>query len=384
MKVLHVSPIAFGAEGVVGGGERYPLELARAMSPLATTRLATFGRPRRERIGDLAVHVYRPWAYVGTKRLGPVAPGLLREIAWADVVHCHQLHTFLADQCVLFGRLLGKRVFLTDHAGGDRHFNHRLRTLERATGLLLVSHFNAQGFARFAAKIRVIHGGADPERFAPRPVERRRAALYAGRLIPYKSIHLLIQGVRPQTEVRLAGEPYHADYCSHLQQLAQGRNVRFLGPVLGDGLIAEYCRAGVSVLPSNDVDLYGRRYPKSEILGLALLEAMACATPVVCSRLGGMPELVADGETGLLVPPGDSAALGEAVEALLDDSTRARRLGAAGRQRVLDRFTWRAVAERCLEAYETLGARSTPPQPAAPGPPPAPPSRAAAHEVGGG
>ncbi len=354
MNVLHVSPVAFGADGIVGGGERYAVELARAMAPLATTRLVTFGARRVERIGDLPVHVYRPWAYVGTKRLGPVAPGLLREIAWADVVHCHQLHTFLADQCVLFGRLLGKRVFLTDHAGGDRHFNYRLRTLERATGLLLVSHFNAQGFARFAPKIRVIHGGADPERFAPRAVERRRAALYTGRLIPYKSVHLLVQGVRPDTEVRLAGEPYHAEYVSYLRQLAAGRNVHFLGPVLGDALIDEYCRAAVGVLPSNDVDLYGKRYPKSEILGLVLLEAMACETPVVCTRLGGMPELVADGETGLLVPPGDAAALGAAVETLLDDPARARRLGEAGRQRVLERFTWRAVADRCLAAYETL------------------------------
>jgi glycosyltransferase involved in cell wall biosynthesis len=291
-----------------------------------------------------------------------VAPGLLREIAWADVIHCHQLHTFLADQCVLFGRLLGKRVFLTDHAGGDRHFNHRLRTLERATGLLVVSHFNARVFARFAAKTRVIHGGADPERFAPGAVERRRAALYAGRLIPYKSVHLLIEGVRAETEVRLAGEPYHPAYFAYLQQLAAGRNVHFLGPVLGDALIEEYCRAGVSVLPSNDVDCYGKRYPKSEILGLVLLEAMACETPVVCSRLGGMPELVADGETGLLVPPGDSAALGEAVEALLDDPVRARRLGQAGRERVLEQFTWRAVAERCLAAYESLSARAAPAQ----------------------
>src|SRR4051794_34368027 len=215
----------------------------RAVSVAATTRLATLGAPGVERIGDLPAHVYRPWAYVGTKRLGPVAPGLLREIAWADVVHCHQLHTFLADQCVLFGRLLGKRVFLTDHAGGDRHFNRRLRTLERATGLLLVSHFNAQGFARFAPKIRVIHGGADPERFAPRAVQRRRAALYAGRLIPYKSVHLLIQGVRLETEVRIAGELYHAEYFAYLRQLARGHNVHFLGAVLGDALINEYCRA---------------------------------------------------------------------------------------------------------------------------------------------
>src|SRR5205807_1849490 len=101
------------------------------------------------------------------------------------------------------------------------------RTVDRATGLLLVSHFNAREFAAYAAKTEVIHGGADPQRFAPRHLERRRAALYVGRLIPYKSVHLLIEGVQPTTEVRLAGEPYHAEYAAYLHQIAAGRNVHF-------------------------------------------------------------------------------------------------------------------------------------------------------------
>ena len=355
-RVLHVSPAPFGPGGVVGGGERYPLELARAMADLVDTRLATFGRPRTERIGRLDLRVYRPWTYVGAKGLGPVAPALLREIARADVVHCHQLHTFVADQCVLYGRLLRKPVFLTDHAGGDRNFSRPLRTLERATGLLLVSQHNAREFARFGQKIVVIHGGVDPERFKPRGTTRRRSVLYAGRLIPYKGLHHLIEGVRPATEVRLAGEAYHQDYARYLRQVAAGKNVHFLGPLLGDDLVEEYGAAGVSVLPSVETDIYGKRYPKSEILGLALLEAMACETPVVCTRIGGMPELVVDGETGLIVPPADSRALGEAVESVLDDPARARRLGARAREHVVERFTWRAVAERCLAAYRHLAA----------------------------
>jgi glycosyltransferase involved in cell wall biosynthesis len=363
MKVLHVSPLLFGPGGVVGGGERYALELARAMAPLTETRLVAFGAPRDERLDGLPVRVYRPPRYLGTKGLSPVAPSLAGEIARADAVHCHQMHTFLADQCVLLGRLLRKPVFLTDHAGGDRNFNRRLRTWERATGLLLVSRFNARDFGPLADRITVIHGGVDPARFAPLPGTRRaRRALYVGRLIPYKGLEYLIQGVRPETEVRLAGVGYHDDYVCHLDHLARGRNVRFLGPVLGEDLRREYGTAGALVLPSVEVDRYGKRYPKSEILGLVLLEAMACETPVVCSRIGGMPELVVDGVTGILVPPADGEGLGAAVEALLDDPARARRLGEAGRAHVLANFTWRRVAERCLAAY---GA-TPPPGPARP------------------
>lgn len=357
MTVLHVSPIAFGARGVVGGGERYPLELARAMSARVPTRLVTFGHAHQTAEGALSIRSYVPVGQVGQKGLGPIHPALAVEMAHAEVIHCHQLHTFLADQCVLLGRVLRKPVFLTDHAGGDRHFNHRLRTVEGAAGLLLVSAFNARGFAQYREKIRVIHGGVDVERFRPTGIPRRRAALYVGRLIPYKSVHTLIEAVLPETELRLAGEAYHEEYAAHLRRVAQGRNVQFLGPVHGDDLLLEYNAAGVSVLPSVETDLYGKRYPKSEILGLALLEAMACETPVVCSAIGGMPELVVDRQTGLIVPPGDLAALGGAVEALLDDSPRARAMGEAGRAHVLERFTWGHVAQRCLDAYAELGRR---------------------------
>lgn len=357
MKVLHVSPLSFGAGGVVGGGERYPLELARAMSTVVETRFVTFGAAREERDGQLAIRTYHPIGYVGSKKLGPIHPTLAVEIARADVVHCHQLHTFLADQCVLLGRILRKPVFLTDHAGGDRHLNRRLRTVEGAAGLLLVSEFNARVFRAHHGKIRVIYGGVDTERFRRSNVPRRRSALYVGRLIPYKAVHNLIAGVRRETELRIAGEAYHDEYATHLRRTAAGKNVNFLGPVHGQTLIDEYSVAGVSVLPSVETDLYGKRYPKSEILGLALLEAMACETPVVCSAIGGMPELVVDGETGIVVPPNDVSALGDAVECLLDDPARARRLGDAGRARVLERFTWAGVAARCLSAYRELAPR---------------------------
>ena len=358
MVVVHVSPIAFGGAGVVGGGERFPLELARAMSAIVPTRLVTFGEPHQSMAGALSIRSYAALGHVGTKRLGPVHPALAVELAHADVIHCHQLHTFLADQCVLLARLLRKPIFLTDHAGGDRHFNRRLRTVEGATGLLLVSEFNARGFERHRRKIRVIHGGVDTDLFLPTGAPRRRVALYVGRLIPYKAVHNLIRGVRPETEVRLAGASYHDEYVAYLRQIAAGRNVRFLGPLHGDDLLREYNAAGVSVLPSVEVDLYGKRYPKSEILGLSLLEAMACETPVVCSAIGGMPELVVDGVTGLIVPPDDAPALGAAVDRLLDDPPRARAMGQAGRAHVLERFTWRSVAERCLKAYQALGRRS--------------------------
>ena len=91
-----------------------------------------------------------------------------------------------------------------------------------------------------------------------------------------------------------------------------------------------------------------------EPLGIVNLEAMACATPVVASRVGGIPEVVDDGRTGLLVDPGDEPALAASVNALLADPSRAAAMGAAGRERAVAEFSWTTIAERTVELYRSL------------------------------
>ncbi len=108
------------------------------------------------------------------------------------------------------------------------------------------------------------------------------------------------------------------------------------------------------VLPSVEVTCYGRLMQSSELLGLSLLEAMASGTPVVASRLGGVPEIVEDGVSGYLVDPADPADLRHDLALLLGDPRRARRMGDNGRALVCERFTWDACARRCVEAYLEL------------------------------
>ena len=92
----------------------------------------------------------------------------------------------------------------------------------------------------------------------------------------------------------------------------------------------------------------------TEGLPLVLLEAMARGRPVVATPVGGTPELVTDGETGLLVPPRDPEALAEALRRVLDDPELARRLGEAGRARVAERFTAAEQEQRMLEIYDDV------------------------------
>jgi glycosyltransferase involved in cell wall biosynthesis len=92
----------------------------------------------------------------------------------------------------------------------------------------------------------------------------------------------------------------------------------------------------------------------SEGLGVAVLEAMAMGKPVVASNTGGLPEAVADGETGLLVPPGNAEALAGALLALLEDPDRAQAMGKAGRRRAVDHFDRRVIVDRMLSLYREV------------------------------
>jgi glycosyltransferase involved in cell wall biosynthesis len=365
MRVIHVAPSAFGPDGLFGGGERYPLELARALAAEVDCELVTFGRrPGRWDYGGLRVRVLRPLAWLRGHPAQPVAPLLPAALAGAEVVHAHQFRSIPTRMAAITARALGARTALTDHGLPGRAWGGLVyRLFDR---FLTVSRFSAEVLGAPPARTEVVYGGADPRRFAPEPGADRHGVLFVGRLTPHKGVDRLIRALPAGAALRIAGSEGHdprppeRDYPALLRQLASDREVTFLGPV-GEALLPELYRgAAVLALPSVDRTCYGRHVPVSELLGLTALEAMASGTPVVASRIGGLAEVVVDGETGFLVEPGDVAALADRLALLLSDRRLAARLGSGARDLVVERFTWRACAERCLAAYQAL----------APAPPP--------------
>ena len=105
------------------------------------------------------------------------------------------------------------------------------------------------------------------------------------------------------------------------------------------------------VLPSVHTTVFGEKYDIPELLGLVVIEGMACGTPAIVTDVCSLPEVVVDGETGFVVPPNDAGALRAKIRWLLEHPDDARRMGAAARRRVLDVFTWDRVVDRCLAAY---------------------------------
>jgi glycosyltransferase involved in cell wall biosynthesis len=322
--------------------------------------LVTFG-PRSGRgrePGGLHVRTLRPLAFLHGHPAHPIAPGLLATLSGADLIHSHHMRSTPGRLAALAARTRRQRTAVTDHglAGGD-WAGLLPRLFDR---FLLVSAYSARELRAPPRRTRVIYGGADPRRYAPDPAVSRDGALFVGRLTPHKGVDRLIAALPSGDRLSVAGSAGHdpappeRDYPLLLRRLAAGRDVRFLGPVPDEVLPDLYRRAVVLALPSVARTCYGRDVGVSELLGLVALEAMASGTPVVASRLGGLAEVVRHGVTGFLVEPGNVDELRERLDQLLRDRALAARLGRNARELVLDRFTWRACAERCLAAYAEL------------------------------
>lgn len=299
----------------------------------------------------------RPLTYIGGHPARPIVPSLPQALGRADIVHAHQMRSPASALAALTARVRGRRAIVTDHGLQGSEWGGILpRLYDR---YLTVSRYSAAEIRSPSEKTRVIYGGVDPVRFSPAN-GRRDGLLFVGRLTPHKGVDVLIRALPPDAVLTIVGSEGHdpdfpeRGYPALLQSLAGGRLVRFAGAVDDAQLARLYSRVVALVLPSVERTCYGRTIAVSELLGLVALEAMASGTPVIASRVGGLPEVVEDGETGFLVPPGDVVTLRQRIETVLDDRALASRMGSRARDRVLARWTWARCAERCLAAYREL------------------------------
>jgi glycosyltransferase involved in cell wall biosynthesis len=244
-------------------------------------------------------------------------------------------------------------VFASDLGGGGWSFSSRLNTYKWFHGHLHISSYSRQNAGHEGrAGAEVIYGGVDTNLFSPDPsVPREPLVVFVGRLMPHKGVNDLVEALPGGMTLELIGRPYNDRFQTDLKKLAAGKAVRFRHDCDDAAIVRAYRRAACVVLPSVYRDCYGSESRVPELLGQTLMEGMACGTPGLCTAVASLPEVVADGVTGFIVPPNDPAALRAKLVFLRDNPAAVTALGAAGRQRVLERFTWSRTVDRCLEAY---------------------------------
>ncbi|MBW3556443.1 MAG: glycosyltransferase family 4 protein [Actinobacteria bacterium] len=205
-----------------------------------------------------------------------------------------------------------------------------------------------------AERIAVVPVGVDHTRFRPlsdRPPVPGRLLTTASADVPLKGLVPLLEALakvrteRPDVHLVVIGKQRAGSRLpAVLDRLDLRRAVSFVSGVSDERIVELYAEAELAVVPS----LY-------EGFSLPAVEAMACGTPLLATTGGALPEVVGTGgDTARLVPPNDPQALAGAIVELLDDPAARERLAEGGRQRVLDRFTWRATAERTVEQYRAV------------------------------
>ena len=275
----------------------------------------------------------RPWAL--PPMVGSMAAAVRRAGRHADLVHAHWL------PAGVIAAVSGRPFVVTLH-GSDMELARRAPpaarlALGRARVVVAVSRALAEQATRLGARdVRVVPNGVALPPEVGQEAEPP-AVLFAGRLSPEKGIDDLLAAADGLPLVVAGDGPL------------RGRVPGALGFVSRDELARLYGRAAVVACPS-----------RREGLGVVCAEAMAHARPVVASAVGGLLDLVVDGETGLLVRPGDRAGLRAALERLLGDRDLRRRLGAAGRERIAALCSWDRVTEETLGAYSDALAKRGP------------------------
>ena len=206
-------------------------------------------------------------------------------------------------------------------------------------------------------KLVVVHCGVDPERFTPvdrATTDRPLEIVCVGRLVPEKGQALLVEAVAELTRrgidarLTLVGDgPSRTTIDAAVTRLGLGDRVRLIGSVGQDEILRHYARADVFCLPSF-----------AEGVPVVLMEAMATELPVVTTRIAGIPELVDDGVSGLLVRPGRVDELTDALARLGGDAELRRQLGTAGRKAVLEQFDVRDAGEQLVTVFSNVAALS--------------------------
>lgn len=348
-RVVHVSPTYFSPESVIGGGERYAEELSRALSERVPVRFVSFGpRAFRERVNEQYERVVlKSWT---RDKMTPFSPGLWREMRGARAVHCHQFNTLPTFMAAAFCRLNKVPAFVSDLGGGGWTPGYQFDINRWLAGHLPISQYAARRIPGRHDNVRVIYGGVDLATFRPRDALAHDGhVVFLGRVLEHKGIHFLIEGLPEGIPLKVIGPVGDPAYLDRLKALAGGKQVRFLHG-LTDAEVASELRSAAVLVHPTPTDAQGDA-GANELLGIAVLEAMASNCPVVVSAAASLPELVEAGVSGTVVPPNDPAAIGAAIRGLLASPDRWAGFAAAGRIRVEERFTWPQVAERCLRAY---------------------------------
>ena len=361
MKVVYITPTYFDKSSIIGGGERYPTELAFAMSKMVDTTMVSFSEKRMSfQKENLKIEIYPISYLIDGNRINPLCFRYLKEIFFADIIHIHHIHTLISDMSCLLAACLGKKVFVTDHGGGAGIvLSSKIPVFWGYHAAISQSSFAMQFTPdKLKNKKFLIKGGIDTERFRPNfKSPKENTILYVGRILPHKGINYLIDGFkllgRADYKLKIVGRVYHEQFYRELKKMSEGLSIEFIHDADDERLIQEYQRAKVTVLPSVHTTLYGDYTSVPELMGFTLLESQACGTPVICTNAGAMREFVDEGNTGFVVRQNSAESIAKSLNHLINLTKEEYQSFETQCQLLAETLNWKTVVRQHLDVYGT-------------------------------
>jgi glycosyltransferase involved in cell wall biosynthesis len=308
---------------------------------------------------------------------------------------CHVVHVHQFSQYVPIIRFFNRTIRIALHMNCEwltqidkSVIRRRITSADLIIGCSeYISEKITKRFPDYAQRVTTVYNGVDHRRFRPpqaiedSPAPKGPNLLFVGRVSPEKGVHLLIDAVKDLSKVyptlhlhivggaaiaprefivdlsddpvvrslsifyESHGEDNHNYYDCLLEQSVDGLNgkVTFWGSIPWHEIPHFYRKADILINPS-----------LSESFGMSLVEAMASEVPVVATRVGGMINVVADGETGLLIDSPNKDHLARAIQRLVENPAVMSKMGKSGRRRVLDKFSWKQVSTSLVQEYSKL------------------------------
>lgn len=323
-------------------------------------------RGRSESRGRLTAHALPAWLTAFGAPIVPALVARLKASADFDVIQV-SLQNPMAVMAYMLARPPGRLVAWYHHdIVRQKRLGRMLRPLQdaflrRADAIVVGSGAIAQSseaLRSFLDKVHVLPFGIDAAALSPEGADEKARRLrlrygtplvvFVGRLVYYKGLAQLIEAMNGlEARLLIVGSgPLESELRAQTARLGLSDRVFFEAVPQSEPIGPYWLACDAAVLPSTE---------RTEAFGLSLLEAMACGKPVVATELGtGTTVVCEDGVNGLVVPPGDSAALRGALKRLLSDPALSRRLGEAGRRKVLARYSLSAMARSFVELYRSL------------------------------
>jgi glycosyltransferase involved in cell wall biosynthesis len=304
MRVLHASPTWFSPESVVGGGERWVDNVMAALAAgapgeIEQAMVAIGAQPGLRLRGGFLTRIV-PNERERQDPMNALSSRLWSEFANFDVIHVHQSLTEFGAYACCVAASLDKTVVLTDLGGGANPVMLQ-GGLAMADGIVSISRYAHSFIAPLiSAPSAIMTGPVDTNAFLPSSVAiSAPAVVCVSRIIPHKGIDRILRALPQGLKLRVVGRVYNEEYQTLLAGLAEGKDVEFIFDAPDGSLVGIYQQSTLFVQASCLQDVYGNVAPKTELMGLTTIEAMACGLPVIVSADGGsLPELVTDPRFG--------------------------------------------------------------------------------------